>query len=260
MNNQVGTRLSDSSSCARRDFLRWGLVGAGGTLLLGSQGCRPSPDCTPKVTERQILTMTRDWQEALTPQEVVTMAKAGNDRFLSDQRHDRDYLHDQRATAEGQHPAACILSCIDSRAPAELILDSGIGDMFNARIAGNCVDRDMAGSMEFACQVAGAKVVMVMGHTSCGAIKGAIDQVELGNLTALLARLQPAVAAVPGFPGARTSKNAEFVDAVATANVHLTLDEIRRLSPILRDLEASGKLMIVGTMYDVATGEVSFLD
>ena len=203
--------------------------------------------------------MTKDWQDALTPQEVLAMAMAGNARFLHDERHDRDYHHDQRATAESQHPAACILSCIDSRAPAEIILDSGIGDMFNVRIAGNFVDRDIAGSMEFACQVAGAKVLMVMGHTNCGAIKGAIDQVELGNLTALLARLQPAVAAVPGFPGARTSKDPEFVDAVATANVRLTLDEIRRLSPILRDRETSGNLLIVGAMYNVATGEVAVL-
>jgi carbonic anhydrase len=188
------------------------------------------------------------------------MAKAGNERFLQDQRHDRDYHHDQRATAAGQHPAACVLSCIDSRAPAEIILDSGIGDMFNARIAGNFVDQDIAGSMEFACKVAGAKVIMVMGHTSCGAIKGAIDKVQLGNLTAVLDRLRPAVTAVAGFPGARTSKNPAFVDAVATANVRLTLDEIRRISPLLRSMEQEQAILMVGTMYDVATGQVSFLD
>lgn len=204
--------------------------------------------------------MTKDWQDALTPGEVVSMAKAGNQRFLDDQRHDRDYHHDQRATAAGQHPAAAVLSCIDSRAPAEIILDSGIGDMFNARIAGNFVDRDIAGSLEFACQVAGAKMLMVMGHTSCGAIKGAIDNVELGNLTALLDRLKPAIAAVKGFSGERTSKNAAFVDAVAAANVRLTLGDIRRISPILRSLEADGRLAMVGTMYDVATGQVTFLE
>lgn len=204
--------------------------------------------------------MTKDWQDALTPGEVVSMAKAGNQRFLDDQRHDRDYHHDQRATAAGQHPAAAVLSCIDSRAPAEIILDSGIGDMFNARIAGNFVDRDIAGSLEFACQVAGAKMLMVMGHTSCGAIKGAIDNVELGNLTALLDRLKPAIASVKGFSGERTSKNAAFVDAVAAANVRLTLGDIRRISPILRSLEADGRLAMVGTMYDVATGQVTFLE
>lgn len=249
------------SRIARRDFVRWGLAGSAGSLLLGAAGCRSTPDCPPLPTpaDRQVLTMTKDWQEALTPQEVVGMAKAGNQRFLNDQRHDRDYHHDQRATASGQHPAACVLSCIDSRAPAEIILDSGIGDMFNARIAGNFVDQDIAGSMEFACKVAGAKVVMVMGHTSCGAIKGAIDNVELGNLTALLDRLKPAVAAVTDFPGERTSKNSAYVDAVATANVRLTLQEIRRISPILRSLEEEEKLVMVGTMYDVATGQVTFL-
>ena len=249
-----------SSALPRRDFLRWSLATSGGTLLLGAQGCRPTADCTPASAERQVLTMTKDWQDALSPQEVLAMAKAGNQRFLHDERHDRDYHHDQRATSEGQHPAACILSCIDSRAPAEIILDAGIGDMFNARIAGNLVDTDIAGSMEFACKVSGAKVVMVMGHTSCGAIKGAIDQVQLGNLTALLKRLQPAVAAVPDFPGERTSKNPAFVDAVAAANVRLTLEEIRRISPILREMETNGNLLIVGTMYNVATGEVTFLD
>ena len=246
----------------RRDFLRWGMAGSAGTLLLGAQGCRSASDCPQPAapSERQVLTMTKDWQDALTPQEIVQMAKAGNQRFLGDQRHDRDYHHDQRATAAGQHPAACVLSCIDSRAPAEIILDAGIGDMFNARIAGNFVDQDIAGSMEFACKVAGAKVVMVMGHTSCGAIKGAIDKVQLGNLTAVLDRLQPAVAAVTDFAGARTSKNPAYVDAVATANVRLTLDEIRRISPILRSMEAEKQLLLVGTMYDVATGQVSFLD
>lgn len=248
------------SQVPRRDFLRWGLAGSAGTLLLGSHGCRSTPECPPVATppDRQILTMTKDWQDALTPDEIVSMAKAGNRRFLDDQRHDRDYHHDQRATAAGQHPAAVVLSCIDSRAPAEIILDSGIGDMFNARIAGNFVDQDIAGSMEFACQVAGAKVVIVMGHTSCGAIKGAIDNVQLGNLTAVLDRLKPAVAAVTDFPGERTSKNPVFVDAVATANVRLTLADIRRISPVLRSREAEGKLVMVGTMYDVATGQVTF--
>lgn len=246
----------------RRDFLRWGVASSAGTLLVGAQACRPTPKCpeVPATPERQVLTMTKDWQEALTPQEIVQLAKAGNQRFLDDQRHDRDYHHDQRATAAGQHPAACVLSCIDSRAPAEIILDSGIGDMFNARIAGNFVDPDIAGSMEFACKVAGAKVVMVMGHTSCGAIKGAIDNVQLGNLTALLERLRPAVAAVADFQGERTAKNPAYVDAVATANVRLTLDEIRRISPILRGMEADQKILMVGTMYDVATGQVTFLD
>lgn len=251
------------SPIARREFVRRGVAGSAGALLLGLSACHPEPDCPAQAAtspDRRILTMTKDWQEALTPEEVVSMAKAGNQRFLNDERHDRDYHHDQRATATGQHPAAAVLSCIDSRAPAEIIFDAGIGDMFNARIAGNFADPGITGSLEFACQVAGAKVLMVMGHTSCGAIKGAIDGVRLGNLTAVLDRLRPAMAAVTGVAGERTSKNPAFVDAVAAANVRLTLAEVRRTSPILHSLETAGKLVMVGTMYDVATGQVTFLD
>jgi carbonic anhydrase len=204
--------------------------------------------------------MTKEWQQALTPQEVIDLAKAGNKRFLADERQDRDYHHDVAATAAGQHPAAVILSCIDSRAPAEIILDSGIGDMFNARIAGNFVDRDIAGSMEFATAVAGAKLVLVMGHTSCGAIKGAISGAKLGNLTALLEKLTPAVKAVKDVSGSRTADNPAFVDAVATENVRLTLQEIRRISPVLAGLEKDGKIMMAGAMYHVESGQVQFLD
>ena len=203
--------------------------------------------------------MTKDWQQALTPPEVVDLLKAGNERFVKDERQDRDYLHDRAATAAGQHPAAVILSCIDSRAPAEIILDAGIGDMFNARIAGNFVDRDLAGSMEFACAVSGAKVVLVMGHTRCGAIKGAIEGAQLGNLTALLEKLTPAVRAVQNVPGPRTAKNDAFVDAVATENVRLTLQEIRRISPVLAGLEREKKIMLVGAMYKLESGKVDFL-
>jgi carbonic anhydrase len=151
------------------------------------------------------------------------------------------------------------LSCIDSRAPAEFVFDQGLGDLFNARIAGNIADADLVGSMEFACAVAGAKLVVVMGHTSCGAIKGACDHVELGNLTGLLDKIQPAVQAVHDVPGERNSKNAQFVEAVAEANVRLTVERIRELSPILRDMERAGKIQIVGCIYDLETGRVRFL-
>jgi len=245
-------------SLDRRQFVKFGAISGAGALLFG---CRSEPKCPelPAAVPRTIKTMTKDWQQALTPQEILDLAKAGNQRFLKDEREDRDYLHDQQATAAGQHPAACVLSCIDSRAPAEIILDAGIGDMFNARIAGNFVDRDLAGSMEFACALAGAKLVLVMGHTSCGAIKGAIDGAKLGNLTAVLQKLTPAIAVVKDVPGPRTSKNAAFVDAVATANVRLTMQEIRKISPVLAGLEKEGKIVIAGAMYDVATGAVSFL-
>jgi carbonic anhydrase len=242
----------------RREFVRLGAFSAAGALLLG---CRPSEPCPapPAAAPRKVATMTKEWQQALTPQEVIDLMKAGNKRFLADERVDRDYHHDVAATAGGQHPAAVILSCIDSRAPAEIILDSGIGDMFNARIAGNFVDRDLAGSMEFATAVAGAKVVLVMGHTSCGAIKGAISGAKLGNLTALLEKLTPAVKAVKDVSGPRTAANAAFVDAVATENVRLTLQEIRKISPVLAGLEKDGKILMAGAMYHVESGEVQFL-
>jgi len=168
-------------------------------------------------------------------------------------------LHDQQVTAAGQYPHAAILSCIDSRAPAEFIFDSGIGDIFNARIAGNIADADLVGSLEFACKVSGAKLVVVMGHTSCGAIKGACDKVELGNLTGLLDKIQPAVTAVQNISGERTSKNKYFVEAVGEANVQLTVERIRELSPILREMERDGQIQIVGSIYDLETGRVRFL-
>jgi len=243
----------------RRQFVKFGTFTGAGALLFGCQPTKPCP-APPPTAPRKVLTLTKDWQQALTPQEIVDLAKAGNQRFVRDERQDRDYLHDRAATAAGQHPAAIILSCIDSRVPAEIILDAGIGDMFNARIAGNFVDRDLAGSMEYACQVAGAKVVLVMGHTSCGAIKGAIDGAKLGNLTALLEKLTPAVRAVKDVAGPRTSKNAAFVDAVATENVRLTLLEIRRISPVLAGLEREKKILLVGAMYQVESGNMQFLD
>jgi carbonic anhydrase len=170
----------------------------------------------------------------------------------------RDYRDQQRTSAAGQYPTTAVLGCIDSRAPAELIFDAGIGDTFNARIAGNVVNDDLLGSLEFACAVAGAKVVLVLGHTACGAIKGAIDDVEMGNLTGLLARVKPAITATT-FTGEKTSKNAAYVDAVAQTNVRLGLDNVRRRSPILADLEKKGTIQIVGAMYDLATGTVQFL-
>jgi len=198
-------------------------------------------------------------QAALTPARALELLRVGNERFVSGKTQPRDMLQDQRTTAGGQYPHAVILSCIDSRAPAEVIFDSGLGDIFNARIAGNIADADLAGSMEFACKVAGAKLVLVMGHTSCGAIKGACDHVELGNLTGLLKKIEPAVDSVHGVPGERNSKNKEFVEAVSKANVELTVERIRELSPILRDMEKAGEIQIVGSIYDLDTGKVRFL-
>ena len=161
-------------------------------------------------------------------------------------------------SAAGQFPAAATLGCIDSRAPAEIIFDAGIGDMFSARIAGNVVNDDLIGSLEFACKVAGARVILLFGHTACGAIKGAIDDVEMGNLTGLLARVKPAITATT-FTGEKSSKNAAYVDAVARTNVVLGLETIRRRSPLLADLEKKKNIVLVGAMYDLATGGVDFI-
>src|SRR5579863_6899437 len=201
---------------------------------------------------------TKEQRDKMTPDEVIQQMKAGNERFRSGKPQHRDLMSEVKATVKGQYPAAVVFSCIDSRAPAELILDFGIGEIFSGRVAGNIADEDVLGSMEFACKVAGSKVVLVMGHTACGAIKGAIDGVELGNLTALLAKIRPAVEATR-YTGERSAKNYAFVDAVARTNVSLTIADIREKSPVLRDLESSGSIKIAGAMYNLETGMVEFL-
>jgi carbonic anhydrase len=199
--------------------------------------------------------LTREQRDQLSPQQVLEMLKHGNERFRSGQMHPHDYLAQKRATIAGQYPAAAILSCIDSRAPGEIIFDTGIGESFNARIAGNISNDDLLGSLEFACAAAGAKLILVMGHTSCGAIKGAIDGAQLGHLTELLHRIKPAVAAT-AYSGERSSKNAAFVDAVAATNVRRTVADIRTRSSVLAGLEKEGKIAIVGSMYHLQGGRV----
>jgi carbonic anhydrase len=202
--------------------------------------------------------LTKEQRDRMTPGQVIEELKKGNERFRAGKMVAHDYLAQKRSTAVGQYPAAIVLGCVDSRAPAEIIFDAGIGDTFNGRVAGNVVNDDLVGSMEFACAVAGAKVVLVFGHTACGAVKGAIDDVEMGNLTGLLARIKPAISATK-FDGEKSSKNAAYVDAVARTNVVVALDNIRRRSPILEDLEKKGSIQIVGAMYDLATGIVDFV-
>jgi carbonic anhydrase len=201
--------------------------------------------------------LTRAQRDKMTPDEIIAQMKQGNERFRSGKGTTQNVLAQQRASAGGQYPAAVILSCIDSRAPAETIMDLGIGDVFNARVAGNIANDDILGSMEFACAAAGAKVVLVMGHTACGAVAGAISDVKLGNLTGLLAKIRPAVSAT-SYQGDRSAKNAAFVDAVARRNVELTMENIRKGSPVLNDLKAKGTIAIVGAMYDLASGKVDF--
>ena len=201
--------------------------------------------------------LTKDERDAMTPAQVIAELKKGNERFLTSKMTTRDYLAEQRASAKAQYPAAVILGCLDSRVPPEIVFDAGIGDAFIGRVAGNVVNDDMLGSMEFGCAVTGAKAIVVLGHTSCGAIKGAIDDVELGNLTGLLARIKPAVTTTK-FDGDKSSKNDAYVDAVADTNVALVVATIRRRSPILEDMEKKGSITIVGAMYNLATGAVKF--
>jgi carbonic anhydrase len=210
--------------------------------------------------ERADRVLTREEQERLTPEQVLSLLRAGNARFVAGDVTERDHRAQVRHAVQGQWPKAVVLSCLDSRIPVEDVFDCGIGDLFVARVAGNFVNVDILGSMEFACAVSGAKLVLVLGHEHCGAVKGAIDRVELGNLTAVLRTIAPAVDETPGHEGARTSKNAEFVHRVAEQNVRRNLRRIREESEVLRELEAQGRVRVVGAMYDMDTGEIELVD
>jgi len=217
----------------------------------------------PMASSAQALTqahgaLTKEQRDRLTPAQVLHELKKGNERFRSGAMVSRDYRAQQRSSARAQFPACVALGCVDSRVPAEVIFDVGIGDMFSARVAGNVINDDLLGSLEFSCALAGSKVVLLLGHTNCGAIKGAIDDVDLGNLTGLLARVKPAISATK-YGGEKSSKNGAYVDAVARTNVLLGLDNIRRRSPILAELEQKKMIQVVGAMYDLATGSVEFL-
>ncbi|CAG2535097.1 carbonic anhydrase [Maribacter dokdonensis] len=203
---------------------------------------------------------TKETQATMTPEKSLTFLKEGNERFQNNLKANRNLLEQVNDTSEGQFPFATILSCIDSRVSAELVFDQGLGDIFSVRIAGNFVNEDILGSMEFGCKLAGTKLIVVLGHTSCGAIKGACDHARLGNLTALINKIEPAVEAVtePADESIRNSKNLEFVDKVAAKNVELTIENIRKQSPVLAEMEESGEIKIVGAMYDIASGAVEF--
>lgn len=205
---------------------------------------------------------TKETQATMTPKKALQYLKEGNQRFQNNLKANRNLLEQVNDTSEGQFPFATILSCIDSRVSAELVFDQGLGDIFSVRIAGNFVNEDILGSMEFACKLAGTKLLVVLGHTSCGAVKGACDHARLGNLTALINKIEPAVEAVtePSEENLRNSKNLEFVDKVAEKNVHLTLDNIRLKSPVLKEMEENGEIKVVGAMYDVSNGEVVFYE
>ena len=203
-------------------------------------------------------THNKDSQATITPTLALQILQEGNQRFINNLKYNRNLLQQVNETRDGQWPFAVILSCIDSRTSAELIFDQGLGDVFSVRIAGNIVNEDILGSMEFACKVAGSKLVVVLGHTKCGAVKGACDHVELGNLTALLSKLQPAVENEITTKENRTSGNSEFVENVASINVKQTVNLIKERSLVLYEMIEKGEIGICGAMYDVETGNVEF--
>lgn len=204
---------------------------------------------------------TKEMQSQVTPASAILELMAGNKRFRDQRTAERSVMEQVRQTAVGQYPFAFILSCIDSRIPAEMIFDQGIGDVFNARIAGNIVNDDIIGSMEYACKLAGAKTIMVLGHTSCGGVKGACDNISIGKLTKSLAGIKSAVNKVKTEPGEeRTSCNTNFVDLVSEENVRLSVAKVTSGSKVLRDMARAGEISVVGAMYDVASGKVRLLE
>jgi len=200
---------------------------------------------------------TKETQVAITPQKAAEILKEGNKRFIQNAQANRNLSEQVNETSGGQFPFAVILSCIDSRVPAEIVFDQGIGDIFSIRIAGNFINDDILGSMEFGCKAAGSKLIVVLGHSACGAVKGACDHVELGNLTGLLNKIQPAVNAVSE-DGDKSSANAGFVQKVADKNVEIAIEQIKEKSPVLKEMLDNGEIGLVGGMYSVETGEVTF--
>jgi len=203
-------------------------------------------------------TLTKELQAAIPPGLAIELLKEGNKRFMNNLKVNRNLLQQANETSDGQHPFAVILSCIDSRTSAELIFDQGLGDVFSVRIAGNIINEDILGSMEFGCKVAGAKIIVVLGHTKCGAVKGACDHVEMGNLTALLTKIRPAVDDENTVAENRNSGNDEFVEKVSTINVKRTVHAILERSTILKEMIEAGQIGIVGGTHDITSGEVTF--
>ena len=205
-------------------------------------------------------TFCKQQQDMITPQEALNILKEGNKRFINNLKYNRNLLEQVNSTRDGQWPFAVVLSCIDSRTSAELIFDQGLGDIFSIRIAGNIVNNDILGSMEFACKVAGSKIIVVLGHTKCGAVKGACDEVKMGHLSGLLSKISPAILQETETVYNRNSSNSDFVENVSTINVKRTVQEILDRSDIINQLVNEGKIGIIGAMYDVTTGQVNFYD
>ncbi|MDB4458823.1 carbonic anhydrase family protein [bacterium] len=248
----------------------YGLPAAIFSVALAITGCAQS-DPVPQVSEVVVTetvdgveplvnrVLTEEEQNALEPGTVLTLLQEGNQRFMAGNLTARDHTEQVRDAAMGQFPKAVILSCLDSRIPVEDVFDRGIGDIFVARVAGNFANIDILGSMEFGCKVSGAKLVLVLGHAGCGAIAGAIDGVELGNITPMLANIKPAMAYFGDYSGEKTSANKVYMDMVTEQNVVCTMEYIRKNSPILERMETEGQIAIVGGVYDMHTGEVRFL-
>ncbi len=252
--------VSRTSPVSRRAFSR--VLGASAFGMTLASCAPPGQDDTaqdrqePMNATPPMPAQTAESQAALTPGEVLDMLREGNRRFVEGTPARRDLAQQVAATSGGQYPFAVVLGCIDSRVPVETVFDQGIGDVFAARVAGNVVGGDVLGSMEYACAVAGSKAVVVLGHTSCGAVKGAIDRVELGNVTGLVGKIEPAIQAVQG---ERSSSDSAYVDRVVEANVGVVMDEIREQSAVLAGLEEDGDIVIAGAVYDVKTGAVRWL-
>lgn len=222
------------------------------SAILMMQSCSSSKSIETVYTAAQ--------QQALTPDMVLQNLKAGNNRFVQNKMLHRNLIMQAHAAANGQYPEAAIISCVDSRIPVEQVFDAGIGDMFVGRVAGNFVNTDLLGSLEFACKVSGAKLIVVLGHSSCGAVKSAIDQVKMGNITAMLSNIQPAIALSQNFQSDKSSNNDAYIDVVAKNNVLHTIEVIKKESPVLNEMLHNGSLKIVGAFYDLKTGMISFME
>ncbi len=223
--------------------------------LIASLGAAVSHAEDPRVGR----VLTQEEQQALTPADVERLLREGNQRFFSGTVTSRDHSAQIRLAAAGQFPKAIVLSCVDSRVPVEDVFDLGIGDIFVARVAGNFENTDILGSMEFATKISGAKLILILGHEDCGAVKAAIDRAKLGNITEMLQNIMPAVDALAGYEGDKSSKNPEFVHLVAEKNIRLSIDDIRSRSAILKGMEDAGEIKIVGALYDMNSGQVDFL-
>lgn len=227
-------------------------------LVLNSCSENKQEAAKPDEHKKLDKVMTQEEQKSLTPEKVMTLLKEGNDRFVKGDLIVKDLPKQIIEASKGQYPKAVILSCLDSRVPIEKVFDRSIGDVFVARVAGNIVNTDILASMEYGCKVSGAKLIVVLGHSDCGAVKSAIDNVQLGNITELLAKIRPSIDSLGPYSGEKTSKNKEFVEKVSNENVRTAIDNIRLNSPILKEMEDKGEIKIVGADYDIDNGKVNF--